>query len=124
MKFKKSYRTIRHHQQNMNNNQTPGTIYLELLRNWLSSDPIFTLRSQIRGQNLSSSASIERIVSWEVTCPCRERLSVSHELKLDRYSELQVKFQEKGSHVITWWLSLGPGVSLLIASLKQQLLSV
>ena len=32
----------------------------------------------------------------ELTCPCEERISAAHELKLDRYSELQVECQENG----------------------------
>ena len=42
------------------------------------------------------TTSIKRIVWWELTCPCEERISAAHELKLDRYSELQVECQENG----------------------------
>ena len=52
--------------------------------------------TRLRPDLIIYSTSIKRIVWWELTCPCEERISAAHELKLDRYSELQVECQENG----------------------------
>ena len=52
--------------------------------------------TRLRPDLIIYSTSIKRIVWWELTCPCEERISAAHELKLDRYSGLQVECQENG----------------------------
>ena len=52
--------------------------------------------TRLRPDLIIYSTSTKRIVWWELTCPCEERISAAHELKLDRYSELQVECQENG----------------------------
>ena len=52
--------------------------------------------TRLRPDLIIYSTSTKRIVWWELTCPCEERISAVHELKLDRYSELQVECQENG----------------------------
>ena len=52
--------------------------------------------TRLRPDLIIYSSSTKRIVWWELTCPSEERISAAHELKLDRYSELQVECQENG----------------------------
>ena len=52
--------------------------------------------TRLRPDLIIYSTSIKRIIWWELTCPCEERISAAHELKLDRYSGLQVECQENG----------------------------
>ena len=52
--------------------------------------------TQLRPDLIMYSNSIKRIIWWELTCPSEERISESHELKLDRYANLQVDCQTAG----------------------------
>lgn len=58
--------------------------------------PSMVATTRLRPDLIIYSTSTKRIVWWELTCPCEERISAAHELKLDRYSELQVKCEENG----------------------------
>ena len=58
--------------------------------------PSMVATTRLRPDLIIYSTSTKRIVWWELTCPCEERISAAHELKLDRYSELQVECQENG----------------------------
>ena len=42
------------------------------------------------------SKSIKRIIWWELTCPVEENISKAHDMKLDKYAELQVDCQIAG----------------------------
>ena len=54
------------------------------------------VQTQLRPDLIMYSNSIKRIIWWELTCPSEERISESHELKLDRYAKLQVDCQSAG----------------------------
>ena len=54
------------------------------------------VQTQLRPDLIMYSNSIKRIIWWELTCPSEERISVSHELKLDRYANLQGDCQTAG----------------------------
>ena len=54
------------------------------------------VQTQLRPDLIMYSNSIKRIIWWELTCPSEERISESHELKLDRYANLQVDCQTAG----------------------------
>ena len=58
--------------------------------------PSEVVTTRLRPDLIIYSTSTKRIVWWELTCPSEERISAAHELKLDRYSELQVECQENG----------------------------
>ena len=58
--------------------------------------PSVVTTTRLRPDLIIYSTSIKKIVWWVLTCPCEERISAAHELKLDRYSELQVECQENG----------------------------
>ena len=42
------------------------------------------------------SKSLKRVVWWELTCPSEERITESHEYKLDKYSSLKVECECNG----------------------------
>ena len=52
--------------------------------------------TRLRPDLIIYSTSTKRVVSLRGTCPYEERISAAHELKLNRYSELQVECQENG----------------------------
>ena len=54
------------------------------------------VQTRLRPDLIMYSASIKRIIWWELTCPSEERISESHELKLDRYNNLQADCQTAG----------------------------
>ena len=54
------------------------------------------VKTQLRPAIIIYSKTIKRIIWWELTCPSEERISESHELKLDRYANLQVDCQNAG----------------------------
>ena len=52
--------------------------------------------TRLRPDLIIFSSSTRRVIWWELTCPSEERISESHELKLDRYANLQVDCQNNG----------------------------
>ena len=54
------------------------------------------VQTQLRPDLILYSKSTKRVIWWELTCPSEERISESHELKLDRYANLQVDCQNAG----------------------------
>ena len=58
--------------------------------------PSEVVTTRLRPDLIIYSTSTKRMVWWELTCPSEERISAAHELKLERYSELQVECQENG----------------------------
>ena len=42
------------------------------------------------------SSTAKRVIWWELTCPSEERILTAHELKLDRYAELEVQCRTNG----------------------------
>ena len=54
------------------------------------------VQTQLRPDLIIYSKSTKKIIWWELTCPSEERISESHERKLDRYANLQVDCQTAG----------------------------
>ena len=52
--------------------------------------------TRLRPDLIIYSSSLKRVIWWELTCPSEERISASHELKLDRYTNLQGDCQANG----------------------------
>ena len=52
--------------------------------------------TRLRPDLIIYSTAIKRVIWWELTCPSEERISDSHEIKLDRYANLQVDCQSNG----------------------------
>ena len=87
--------------------------------------PSEVVTTRLRPDLIIYSTSPKRIVWWELTCPSEERISAAHELKLDRYSELQVECQENGwscyNMAVEVW-ARGVVAESLITSSRQLLL--
>ena len=60
------------------------------------SFPAEIAKTRLRPDLIIYSTSLKRVVWWELTCPSEERISESHELKLDRYSALKVECEGNG----------------------------
>ena len=58
--------------------------------------PTEIAETRLRPDLLIYSSSQRRVVWWELTCPSEERISESHELKLDRYCSLKMKCEDNG----------------------------
>jgi len=54
------------------------------------------IETRLRPDLVLFSRSTRKVVWWELTVPSEERIAVSHEYKLDRYSTLQAEIQAKG----------------------------
>ncbi|MCP4487827.1 MAG: hypothetical protein GY820_10995, partial [Gammaproteobacteria bacterium] len=53
------------------------------------------------------SNSIKRIIWWELTCPVEENISEAHNMKLNKYAELQVDCQIAGRSCINVAIEVG-----------------
>ena len=58
--------------------------------------PSEIVETRLRPDLLIYSSSLRRVVWWELTCPSEERISKSHEFKLDKYCSLKIKCEENG----------------------------
>ena len=54
------------------------------------------MQTDKRPDPIMYSNSIKRIIWWELTCPVEENISKNHDMKLDKYAELQVDCQNAG----------------------------
>ena len=52
--------------------------------------------TRLRPDLVLYSTSLKRVVWWELTCPSEERITESHEYKLDKYSSLKVECEGNG----------------------------
>ena len=58
--------------------------------------PAEIANTRLRPDLIMYSITLKRVIWWELTCPSEERISASHEYKLDRYADLQVDCQVNG----------------------------
>ena len=58
--------------------------------------PACIVETTLRPDLVIYSPSVRRVIWWELTCPSEERIDAAHELKLDRYAELEVQCRANG----------------------------
>ena len=58
--------------------------------------PSEIVETRLRPDLVIFSRSAKTVIWWELTVPSEERISESHEYKLDRYSSLQTEIQAEG----------------------------
>ena len=58
--------------------------------------PAEITETRLRPDLILYSTALKRVVWWELTCPSEERITDSHEYKLDRYSGLKVECEANG----------------------------
>ena len=80
--------------------------------------PAEIAQTRLRPDLVLLSKSLKRVLWWELTVPSEERIAASHELKLDRYLELQAEVQANGWSCYSFAVEVGAR-GVVAASLEQ-----